>query len=1104
MSANQFDSTGVFVQGDSELAVLTPPEEFEIVDPAFAETGTYNPHPANTDDQVPSQSDCNGVAKTTAGQAEASNDFINASFSVSSDTVSLTKADRDLLSAREIDRIFPDATNAEKRQIFNLAKDFFAPTKVTSFDGVIDQYSHGSVVGKGGQGFVVKLRDHGIAQDVAIKFATAEDNHLLRCRCVEERITTGMLTNNAKDPRAERITKVSAGGELESGTIYTVMEFCSGSTMERGIQRLHSFKERAQQSKDVYFTKVQQQLEEDLLRGLKLAADTIQYAHEKGYIHRDLKPLNIMVETTWDRALERLREDGVLSDLIEALQANNLDHDDRRTLELAILEEPAFQQIWDNVATEAHERVRVKVLDWGLAKQAEAPEIINTSRTVLNTTQQITVDGQILGTLQYMAPEQLLDNASRRAITEEAVAKADEAARKATSTAQKVAAADLRARAESIVALDAKADILALGGILHAILTGKPPFPGRDPRKDPNSLYDYSIPLVEIRADHKDRSRTNLRSICLKALHVRKRDRYDSAELLGEDIVRALDNRYVHAHAELLRKKRGALTIDNLGNWARHQKELWKYRTETTPAHAKHWIGKNPGKIHRGLFTLVVTVPAGIFAWSKYEDSRIFSANEGDLEAIIKTRDDNFPKALEKLRVTTGILAQGASKNSSFLAQSEKAAKLLKAWQTYQEFSQEFDSAALAGANHVNKDRFNPEDPALKKIVTCLGMYGIVDPKAAHYTDRLKLLDGWRRLFHTSGTGTSLPSSGDTSFNLLSANQQADLRSKIIRLLGAAARRIAPVAGMAVDNTDKQACFGLAVDLLKATNEVDSEPCFWRTAMMQDLTAMKNGIPPAQTLDASEASSPEDFLYLAGRGLNVLHLPFKEYSTESQKHAEKALRLEPGNISALCYLADTYQTAGYLEEALMAADQVLLKYPSFDVGIEQRASILQAIIRDIKDEASPRRERLCNILIEDRKKRIELCPIPSFTLQLDYTDGLRYAFKFEECLKAMNEAFEKYNSAGSEITKDELHRFYHNRGCMNAENGHFLSCIQDMCRAVDLLPTDMSAASRETILGDCRILKKVIADKKAVSAEQLHLLDTAISRLTAASPVAKL
>ena len=155
-------------------------------------------------------------------------------------------------------------------------------------------------------------------------------------------------------------------------------------------------------------------------------ADALQYAHEHGVIHRDVKPSNIMIG-----------EDG-----------------------------------------------RPFVMDFGLAKR-EAGEIT------------MTVEGQVLGTPAYMAPEQ------------------------AHGEGHKV---------------DGRADVYSLGVVLYELLTGELPFRGTQRMLLLQVLQDEPRPPRRI----NDKIPRDLETICLKAMAKEPGRRYPTARELADDLRRWL------------------------------------------------------------------------------------------------------------------------------------------------------------------------------------------------------------------------------------------------------------------------------------------------------------------------------------------------------------------------------------------------------------------------------------------------------------------------------------------------------------------------------------------------------------------------------------
>ena len=135
----------------------------------------------------------------------------------------------------------------------------------------LGKYEILSELGRGGLGVVYKARDPLINRLVALKTITSNwvGNTALRDRFFQEARLAGTLEH-------PNIVTIYEFGE-ESGAPFIAMEFIEGETLERFIGR------RA-----------------DVPLVVKLGytlriSEGIQYAHEHGVIHRDIKPGNIMV-----------------------------------------------------------------------------------------------------------------------------------------------------------------------------------------------------------------------------------------------------------------------------------------------------------------------------------------------------------------------------------------------------------------------------------------------------------------------------------------------------------------------------------------------------------------------------------------------------------------------------------------------------------------------------------------------------------------------------------------------------------------------------------------------------------------------------------------
>lgn len=155
----------------------------------------------------------------------------------------------------------------------------------------------------------------------------------------------------------------------------------------------------------------------------------------------------------------------------------------------------------------------VLVMDWGVAKEAGEREPAG-SRPRGDLIPESTAHGTILGTPAYMPPEQARGEVDR---------------------------------------VDARADVHALGGVLHFLLTGRAP--GRAPA-DPSAVTRTWVGAPgtpRLRGDFAAASvdvPRPLQAVCRKALAPDPAARYDSVSALAADVSRFLEGDPVSAYPE--------------------------------------------------------------------------------------------------------------------------------------------------------------------------------------------------------------------------------------------------------------------------------------------------------------------------------------------------------------------------------------------------------------------------------------------------------------------------------------------------------------------------------------------------------------------------
>ena len=342
---------------------------------------------------------------------------------------------------------------------------------------------------RGGLGQIWMANDGRLRREVAFKelLPSALKNRNALERFLEEAQITGQLEHPG-------IVPIYDIGYQENGTPFYAMKLVRGETMEKEIENFHQLPKGGPEWTLTF---------RRLLANFIDICNALAFAHDRGVLHRDLKPLNVMVgafgETLvldWGLAkvfdVEQIDDEAPIT-----TSTSDLGPDDQTVVE----SEATGLQTGTAVAepsTGEGSAAGVSKADASVGGQSQFSGSFGSTRKVVHTDVRSagsqTMMGSVMGTPAYMPPEQ-------------AAGKLDE--------------------------LDARTDIYSLGGILYKLLTNQQPIARGKIREVLKNVKEGNI--IPPR-EHDPSIGKPIEAVCMKALATDREDRYDSALKIAADI----------------------------------------------------------------------------------------------------------------------------------------------------------------------------------------------------------------------------------------------------------------------------------------------------------------------------------------------------------------------------------------------------------------------------------------------------------------------------------------------------------------------------------------------------------------------------------------
>lgn len=345
-------------------------------------------------------------------------------------------------------------------------------------------YRVGQFVAKGGMGAIFEVFDLNVQRSVAMKVMLRKDAVLdsRTMRFIHEAQVTGQLEH----PNIVPVHELAVDA---AGNPFYTMKYVRGITLEAVLQRIRNGDPQT----------LEQFPLSRLLIVFQKTCDAIAFAHSKNVVHRDLKPENIMIGGYG----EVLVMDWGLAKVLRA------DDEPHSTPKLAGSHRPEDADAY----FAALDAQLADILADSTPSTVWSNPLMSVGADAMRT-----MDGTMMGTPGYMAPEQ----------------------------------AEGKVRE-----LDARADIYALGGILYSILTTDMPIQAESLNELvmkkvkgeilPPTVYSFDSPqraklarqhvqLAVPRHCPEQRIPSSLAAVAMKALATRPADRYQEVQELQTDI----------------------------------------------------------------------------------------------------------------------------------------------------------------------------------------------------------------------------------------------------------------------------------------------------------------------------------------------------------------------------------------------------------------------------------------------------------------------------------------------------------------------------------------------------------------------------------------